>query len=309
MSFESVFKQFGSNVVLGGLTASIPPGRITGLLGPNGSGKSTLLRILLGLVRADSGHALIRGKRVRDMPFPVQEVGALLDAAWVHPNRSALNHLRWIARASDLPDRNASQALASVGLADVGDRKVGRFSLGMKQRLGIAATLLGNPDVLVFDEPLNGLDQSGVEFVREFLLREAERGQTVLIASHLLPEMALVADDLLVLGRGTLLFNGSLDDFVKDNAATVEVVYDPELINELPIEATTVAHGWTWTVHSRSARGATGSVGGATTSEVMAAFFEFRAGIISISEGHSLEERYLQLTSAATEFRTKSEPS
>lgn len=305
ITFEHVTKRYRSNLVLDDVTAAVRPGRITGLLGPNGSGKSTLLKILLGLARSDSGQALIDGQPIHKLSFPVQRVGALVDASWTHPHRSALNHLQWIARASDLPIENAARALTRVGLAEVAGRHVGKFSLGMKQRLGIAATVLGDPSVLVFDEPLNGLDQSGVQFVREFLLGEAQRGRTVLLASHLLPEMALVADDLLVLGRGSLLYAGSAAEFVRDNAASVDVVFDPARVNPEKVQQLVVARGWSWVLQPANARGAVAIIRGASVAEVMTALFEVRDGITGVSEGHSLEDRYLQLTSSATQFPMK----
>ncbi|MFI6536465.1 ATP-binding cassette domain-containing protein [Nonomuraea sp. NPDC050547] len=177
-------------------------------------GKSTTMRMILGLDNPTAGHALIGGRGYRDLRHPLRTVGALLDATWVHPNRSARAHLRWLAASNDLPVRRADEVLEVVGLGPVAGRRAGGFSLGMAQRLGIAAALLGDPEVLLFDEPVNGLDPEGVLWIRGLMHRLADEGRTVLVSSHLLAEMELTAHDLIVIGRGKLISHGGVAEFV-----------------------------------------------------------------------------------------------
>ncbi|MFC4009121.1 ABC transporter ATP-binding protein [Nonomuraea purpurea] len=207
-------KTYGDTVAVDGLSFSVPPGRVTGFLGPNGAGKSTTMRMILGLDNPTAGHALIAGRRYRDLRRPLRTVGALLDAAWVHPNRSARTHLRWLARSNGIPAGRAEEVLEAVGLAPAADRLAGGFSLGMAQRLGIAGALLGDPEVLLFDEPVNGLDPEGVRWIRGLMHRLADEGRTVLVSSHLLSEMALTAQDLIVIGRGRLIAQCGVEEFV-----------------------------------------------------------------------------------------------
>jgi ABC-2 type transport system ATP-binding protein len=196
------------------LTFEVPSGEVTGFLGPNGSGKSTTMRMIMGLDLPDSGAALINGKRYCELDWPLREVGALLDAKAFHPARTARNHLRWLALANDIPAGRVDEVLDQVGLTSVAKRRVGKFSLGMTQRLGIAAALLGDPGILLFDEPVNGLDPEGIRWVRHFLRDLAREGRTVLVSSHLISEMALTADRLVVIGRGRLIAETSVADFV-----------------------------------------------------------------------------------------------
>ena len=198
-------KRYGPTLAVDDLSFTIHPGRVTGFLGPNGAGKSTTMRMILGLDRPTSGHALIDGKRYQELHHPLRTVGALLDAKWVHPNRSARSHLRWMARSNRLPRGRVDEVLDLVGLTDVADRRAGAYSLGMSQRLGIAGALLGDPGILLFDEPVNGLDPEGIVWIREFMQRLAGEGRSVLVSSHLLPEMALSATELVVIGRGRLI--------------------------------------------------------------------------------------------------------
>ncbi|MGW4028399.1 ATP-binding cassette domain-containing protein [Streptomyces sp. NPDC004838] len=206
-------KRYGGTTAVEDLTFSVRPGQVTGFLGPNGSGKSTTLRMILGLHEPTSGTATIEGRSFRDRPRGLRHVGSLLDAHDVHGGRSAAAHLAALARGNRIPRRRVDEVLREVGLAEVAGRRIGGFSLGMKQRLGIASALLGDPPVLLFDEPLNGLDPEGVKWVRELFRRLAAEGRTVFVSSHLMSEMEHTADQLIVIGRGELLAAESLAEF------------------------------------------------------------------------------------------------
>src|ERR1700678_612010 len=214
ISVNSLTKQFGNARAVSNLSFDVVPGVVTGFLGPNGSGKSTTMRMIMGLDVPDSGSALIGGKLFSELAWPLREVGGLLDAKALHPARTARNHLRWLAVTNDIPLRRVDEVLDQVGLSSVAGRRAGKFSLGMSQRLGIAATLLGDPAVLLFDEPVNGLDPEGIRWVRHFLRSLAAEGRTVFVSSHLISEMALTADRLVVIGRGRLIAETSVADFV-----------------------------------------------------------------------------------------------
>jgi ABC-2 type transport system ATP-binding protein len=201
-------KRFGGTVAVDDLTVTVRPGVVTGFLGPNGSGKSTTMRMLLGLDHPTAGTARIGGRAYGELEHPLRTVGALLDAGWVHPRRSARSHLRWLAAAGGLPAARVTEVLDLVGLTPVARARVGTYSLGMRQRLGIAAALLGDPEVLVLDEPVNGLDPAGIAWVRLLLQRFAAEGRTVFVSSHLLAEMAVTAAELVVIGRGRLVAQG-----------------------------------------------------------------------------------------------------
>src|ERR1022692_740910 len=197
-------KRFGTKTAVDDLTFTVEPGRVTGFLGPNGAGKSTTMRLILGLDRPQSGTATIDGRRYRDLPNPLRTVGALLEVKSVHTGRSARNHLLFLAQTQGLPASRVQEMLALVGLQDVADRRAGGFSLGMSQRLGIAAALLGDPRVLLLDEPVNGLDPEGIRWIRNLLKDLAAQGRTVLVSSHLISEIAHTADALIVIGQGRL---------------------------------------------------------------------------------------------------------
>ena len=198
-------KRYGRTVAVDGLSFRVEPGQVTGFVGPNGAGKSTTMRVILGLDRPDSGTALIGGRPYRTFRTPLREVGALLDAGAVHPSRRARDHLRWLAHSNGLPAQRVDEVLDLVGLTSVAKRRAGGFSLGMRQRLGIAAALLGDPPTLLFDEPVNGLDPEGVYWIRGFLRALAAEGRAVLVASHLMGELEDTADHLVVVGRGRLI--------------------------------------------------------------------------------------------------------
>lgn len=211
---HSLTKRYGRTVVVDQLSFEVKPGAVTGFLGPNGSGKSTTMRMILGLDTPTSGSALINGKTYADLAWPLREVGALLDAGAFHPARSARNHLRWLALANGIPSSRIDEVLDQVGLSAVAHKRVATFSLGMRQRLGIAGALLGDPGVLVFDEPVNGLDPQGVYWARQLLRGLASEGRTVLVSSHLINEVAVTADHLVVIGRGRLIAEADMSDFV-----------------------------------------------------------------------------------------------
>ncbi|MDU0479017.1 ABC transporter ATP-binding protein [Staphylococcus chromogenes] len=222
-------KHYGAVRAVDDLSFTVQPGIVTGFLGPNGAGKSTTMRMILGLDRPTSGSALINGKRYSELKNPLREVGALLDAKALHPSRSARNHLKWIAQTNGIPVSRVDEVLGLVGLADVAKKKAGGFSLGMGQRLGLAMSLLGDPQTLILDEPVNGLDPEGIRWVRDFLKALAAEGRSVLVSSHLLSEMALTADHLVVIGRGRLVADTPTYDFVKNNSKTSVVVRSEDL--------------------------------------------------------------------------------
>ncbi|ARE73337.1 ABC transporter [Streptomyces sp. Sge12] len=206
-------KRYGGTTAVNDLTFAVRPGRVTGFLGPNGAGKSTTLRMILGLHEPTSGTVTIDGRPFRDRARGLRHIGALLDAHDVHGGRSARAQLSALARSNRIPQRRVEEVLREVGLADVAGRRIGGFSLGMKQRLGIASALLGDPPVLLFDEPLNGLDPEGVKWVRDLFRRLAAEGRTVFVSSHLMSEMEHTADQLIVIGRGELIAAESLTEF------------------------------------------------------------------------------------------------
>ncbi|MFI5607650.1 ABC transporter ATP-binding protein [Amycolatopsis sp. NPDC051903] len=212
---KGLTKSYGDTVAVDDLTFTARAGRVTGFLGPNGAGKSTTMRLLLGLDKPTAGTAHIDGRPYRQLTDPLRTVGALLDATWRHPGRSARSHLRFLAATNGLPDRRADEVLDYVGLSSVAKKRAGQFSLGMLQRLGIATALLGDPKVLLFDEPVNGLDPEGVLWIRQLMHALAAEGRTVFVSSHLLPEMEQTAQDLVVIGRGRLSYSGTMADFLQ----------------------------------------------------------------------------------------------
>ncbi|WP_369136869.1 ABC transporter ATP-binding protein [Modestobacter versicolor] len=220
-------KTYGPKVAVDGLSFTVEPGRVTGFLGPNGAGKSTTMRMVLGLDRPTAGTATVHGRSYADSPAPLRAVGALLEARALHPGRTARDHLRWLAASNGIPRTRIDQVLDLVGLEAVADQRVGRFSLGMGQRLGIAVALLGDPPVVVLDEPVNGLDPEGIRWVRNLARELAGQGRTVLVSSHLMSEMALTADHLVVVGRGRMLADCSMAQFIADHAASYVRVRAP----------------------------------------------------------------------------------
>jgi ABC-2 type transport system ATP-binding protein len=229
IEIHGLTKRYGRTVAVDDLSFSVESGRVTGFVGPNGAGKSTTIRLLLGLDAADSGEARVGGQRYRDLSAPLREVGALLDAGATHPGRRARNHLLWLARSNRIPAARVDEALDLVGLAAVARKRTGGFSLGMEQRLGIAAAMLGDPPVLVFDEPVNGLDPDGIRWIRAFLRSLADEGRTVLVSSHLMSELEGVADELVVIGRGRLIAHASVAELRSASSDGRVHVRTPEL--------------------------------------------------------------------------------
>jgi ABC-2 type transport system ATP-binding protein len=208
-------KRYGETTAVDGLEFTVQPGAVTGFLGPNGAGKSTTMRMILGLDAPTSGSVKVNGKHYREHPSPLQEVGALLEAKSVHPGRSAFNHLLAQAQTHGIPRRRVDEVIELTGLQSVAKKRAGQFSLGMGQRLGIAGALLGDPATVMLDEPVNGLDPEGVLWIRNLLTQLASEGRTVFVSSHLMSEMALVADRLIIVGRGRLLADTSVDELVR----------------------------------------------------------------------------------------------
>ncbi|GAA4248948.1 ABC transporter ATP-binding protein [Dactylosporangium darangshiense] len=218
---EELTKRYGRTVAVDGLSFAVRPGHVTGFLGPNGAGKSTTMRMILGLDRPTAGRALVGGRPYASLRRPLREIGALLEGRSAHPGRRAADHLRYLARSNDIPAARVGEVLALVGLQDAARRRASGFSLGMAQRLGIAAALLGDPPVLLLDEPVNGLDPEGVHWLRALLRGYAAQGRTVLVSSHLMAETALVADRLVVISRGRLVADATVAEFVA-GAASLE---------------------------------------------------------------------------------------
>ncbi|MDQ1397991.1 MAG: type transport system ATP-binding protein, partial [Acidimicrobiaceae bacterium] len=223
-----VSKRYGSTVAVDDLTFSIAEGQVTGFLGPNGAGKSTTMRMMVGLDAPTAGRITIDGRQYQDLRFPLRKVGALLEAKAIHPGRSARNHLRWLADTNGIPRRRVDEVLEQVGLAAVARKRAGGFSLGMGQRLGIAAALLGEPEVLLLDEPVNGLDPEGILWVRHLLRSLAAEGRTVFVSSHLMNEMAVTAEHLIVIGKGKLIADCSTEEFIERSTEEVVVVRSPD---------------------------------------------------------------------------------
>jgi ABC-2 type transport system ATP-binding protein len=222
-------KDYGDKRAVDGLSFTVKPGIVTGFLGPNGSGKSTTMRLILGLDAPTNGDVTVNGRHYRDHAAPLHEVGALLEARSVHTGRSAYNHLLGLAQTHGIPKSRVSELIDLVGLHEVARKRTGQFSLGMGQRLGIAQALLGDPKTVMLDEPVNGLDPEGIHWVRNLLKGLAAEGRTVFVSSHLMSEMALTADHLIVIGRGKLIADTSVDDFVARASQKVVVVRSPQL--------------------------------------------------------------------------------
>jgi ABC-2 type transport system ATP-binding protein len=292
-------KRYGDTVAVDGLSFDVRPGQVTGFLGPNGSGKSTTMRMVMGLDRPDGGSVTIDGRRYHDLPWPLREVGGLLESKAVHPGRSAYNHLWALAQTNDIASARVGEVLELVGLAAVARKRAGKFSLGMTQRLGIAAALLGDPGVLLFDEPINGLDPEGILWVRTLLKRLASEGRAVFVSSHLMSEMALTADHLVVIGRGKLIADQPVAAFVAQSSQASVRVRTPR--PEPLIAAIAEARGQ---VHTEPD-------GAIVVSELgAAAIGDLAAGLgIALHElaprAASLEEAFMELTRESVEFRAE----
>ena len=291
-------KRYGHKTAVDNISFTVKPGTVTGFLGPNGAGKSTTMRMIMGLDKPTSGTVTVNGHPYRELSAPLCEVGALLDAKGLHGSRSARSHLRQLAASNGIPAKRVDEVLEITGLTSVAKKRVKGFSLGMGQRLGIAAALLGDPGVLLFDEPVNGLDPEGVKWVRETCRRLAGEGRTVFISSHLMSEMAQTADQLLVIGRGRILSAGPVDDVIASATTDRVRVASPQATQLAELMA----------ARNLAARPVGPSVL-ETTATTAAAIGELAAqgGIVlhELTTIHaSLEEAYLTLTSDSVEYRT-----
>lgn len=303
IELRSLTKVYGQTPAVDDLSVTIEPGVVTGFLGPNGAGKSTTLRMIVGLARPTSGTATIGGKQYHEIDHPLHEVGALLDPKQFHPNRTARNHLRWIAAANDIPSRRVDEVLEMVGLTDVAGRHAGTFSLGMSQRLGIAVALLGDPQVLLFDEPVNGLDPEGIHWIRTLMQSLAAQGRTVLVSSHLLSEMANTADQLVVIGRGRLIAATSMHEFVSRAGADVVRVRSPQLET---LRTAAEESGFSVHVSEHGGEASVLEISGALIEQVGELAARRGVTLYELSPQRvSLEDAYLSLTDDAVQYRSQ----
>ena len=298
IKIDRLSKRYGGTLAVDDLTFDVKPGVVTGFLGPNGSGKSTTMRVILGLDNPTKGRATVNGKNYSKLKNPLREVGALLDAKAVHPGRTARNHLRALTASNQIKMSRVDEVLELVGISSVANKKVGGFSLGMSQRLGIAGALLGDPGVLLFDEPVNGLDPEGIKWIRGFFRTLANEGRTVFVSSHLMSEMAVSADQIIVIGRGKFITQGSVDDLTKMVAGTVLVrASDPDKLTA----ALTTLRG---VVHEVNGNGV--SVGGLTSDEIGQIAFDNGVTIFELTpQRASLEEVFMELTADVVEYGSK----
>ena len=289
-------KRYGPTTAVDGMSFTVAPGRVTGFVGPNGAGKSTTMRMILGLDRPDTGSALIGGLPYHRLPNPLCQVGALLDAAAIHPARTARDHLLWLAHAAGLPAGRVDEVIEQVGLASVARRAAGGFSLGMRQRLGIAAALIGDPPVLMFDEPVNGLDPEGVRWIRGLLGSLAGEGRAVLVSSHLMSELEGSADHLVVVGRGRVIADRAVADLLAAASGGQVLLRTAERM-----AAMTALTGAGATVAATDRDAVT--VSGLPAERIVALLGEAGVPFSGIAEHRaSLEEAYMELTRDAVEF-------
>jgi ABC-2 type transport system ATP-binding protein len=289
-------KRYGDKLAVDGLTFEVRPGVVTGFLGPNGAGKSTTMRMVMGLDAPSAGDVTVNGRRYHDLPWPLHEVGALLEAKAIHPGRSARAHLQMLAEANCISLQRVDELLDLVGLTSVAARRAGKFSLGMGQRLGIAAALLGDPDVLLFDEPVNGLDPDGIRWVRNLLKGLAREGRTVFVSSHLMSEMALTADEVIIIGRGKLIAQRPVGELLDQSAQRFVRVRSPQmetLATALEAAGATVTREDDGSASVRSLDAATI---GDLAAEVHAVLHELSP------QSASLEEAYMELTEDSIEY-------
>ncbi len=294
IEIDSLTKRFGSVTAVDDLSFTVQPGRVTGFLGPNGAGKTTTLRCLLGLVAPTSGSATIDGRRYHDIPTPTRDVGSALEATGFHPGRSARNHLRVLARAGGVDERRADETLELVGLHDSTSRKVGGFSLGMRQRLQLAAALLGDPGVLVLDEPANGLDPEGIAWLRAFLRHLASEGRTVLVSSHVLSEVEQTVDDVVIIAKGTLVRACPLSDLTEHGSRLVVRTPHGDALTAAVLAGSPDAHVVPQADGSLLVENVEAALVGRAALEARAELHELRPAT------SDLEEVFLSLTSGAT---------
>lgn len=285
------------------LTLTVHPGRVTGFLGPNGAGKSTTMRMILGLAAPTTGHATVLGRPYRYLREPLRHVGALLDARASHPGRTARDHLRFLAATNGIDRRRIDELLALAGLTSVADRRTGDFSLGMAQRLGVATALLGDPSVLVLDEPVNGLDTDGIRWIRGLLRDLAAQGRTILLSSHLMSEMEQTADHLVVIGAGRLLADAGMRTFLAEHSPGRTLVRSPQLDRLRPALQPLGAAITDQPSGAVLVRGVPPEVIGETAARLGVTLHELRPGL------ESLEDVYTRLTADAVEYHSAWEPS
>jgi ABC-2 type transport system ATP-binding protein len=315
---RGLIKRYGDKVAVNDLSFDVEPGHVTGFLGPNGAGKTTTMRLMLDLDYPDAGMVRIDGKNYADLAHPMREVGALLDAKAVHGGRSAYNHLLCLAQTNNLPRRRVGEVLELVGLTAVARKRTKGFSLGMAQRLGIAATLLGDPAVLMFDEPVNGLDPEGILWIRNLMKGLAAEGRTVFVSSHLMSEMENTADHLIVIGRGSLLADCTMDEFIaRSSGQTVRVrTPQPDLLAKAVSEAAASAAAFDTAVTpagaAATAKGPTATanddgsliVHGLTAAQVGDLAFDHGVRLHELTVVRaSLEEAFMELTADSVEYR------
>ncbi len=295
-------KRFGSAMALDGMSFTVQPGLVTGFVGPNGAGKSTTMRVILGLDAPEAGTALVGGQPYRTLRHPLSHVGALLDASALQPGRSARNHLLWLARSQGLTSSRADEVIDLVGLREVIKRKTGGYSLGMRQRLGIAAAMLGDPPVLMMDEPFNGMDPEGIIWIRGFLRSLARQGRAILVSSHLMSELQDTADHLVVVGRGKVIADTSVTDLIEaasSDRITLRTTARPDAMTVLANAGATVA------VTDRD----TLTISGLTGVRVAELLGRGNVPFSELSAHHaSLEEAYMELTRDAVEFHAGKAP-
>lgn len=297
---QNVGKRYRKKVAVDDLSFTIETGKVTGFLGPNGAGKSTTMRLMLGLDYG-SGHTTYDDKPLSSYDNPAHTVGVLLEAKAFHPTRTARNHLQVLADASGLPASRVAEVLATVGLSDVADKRPGKFSLGMSQRLGIAAAILGQPKYLLLDEPANGLDPEGIAWLRQFITDYATQGNAVFISSHLLSEISQMANDIVVIGKGKLIAHGSVDELIaKSNHSAVFVrTHDQQVLKKMLAK----------TAHPFEASGQGVLIRGAKTDEIGELLFKSGVAVLQLEKREaSLEEAFLELTEEALEYHAQSQP-
>lgn len=292
---RSLSKRYGSKLAVDDVSFEVPAGRVTGFLGPNGAGKSTTMRVIVGLDRPSSGEALIDGRKYAQLRLPLHHVGALLDAKSAHRSRNAVNHLRSVAVTHGIGRARVNEVIDLAGLGSVARKRVGGFSLGMSQRLGIAVALLGDPGTLILDEPVNGLDPDGVTWMRELLRGLAADGRTVFLSSHLLSELALVASHVIVIGRGRILADTSVDALTQGRRVRVRTVALVELRTLL------ARAGATFTVRGDD----TMDVGELEATEIARIAAENNIVLFEVTPlGRTLEEAYIEITRGAVEYES-----
>ena len=290
-------KRYGEKIAVNNLSFDVTPGKVTGFLGPNGAGKTTTMRLILGLDYPNTGSVSIAGQQYAHLANPMREVGALIDAKAVHGGRSAYNHLLCLAQTNNLPKRRVGEVLDLVGLTDVARKRTKGFSLGMSQRLGIAGTLLGDPAVLMFDEPVNGLDPEGILWIRNLMKALAAEGRTVFVSSHLMSEMEHTAENLIVIGRGSLLADCTMEEFIARSSGQTVRVSTPQ--PDLLVNAVTEAQG----TATADADGAL-TVRGLTAAQVGDIAFEHGVRLHELTVVRaSLEAAFMELTADSVEYR------